>query len=672
MKYAPLKCHSDYSLLKSTCTPEQISVRLKEIGSGVCAITDYDSLSGVPPFLKGLKDGCKHCGYKQERHEDGKGKCVLKDVVCPGFEKNDVKGILGLKFSLSQLDASIKDTTNLDTSYIHLLAKNKSGWKNLIKGFSEANGEEFFYKKPRLDFERLIKYSKDLIAYTGDARSELANLCFTNLDVYNSKSYDEAKSFVKDQSNLRKDLLSAADKYKQVFKENLFLAIETVDASTFPANKVLTNIFRWLGKELDIKCVGVPAPHYTNKAYASDQRVLLCSSLDCSLQEADEKSIGKDLNKFYKSNSYSIPTYEELGQTGNTEQELANTILVAEMCEEYDIFGKPQLPQFECPNGKTSDEYLRELCLDGWKRKINGIIGTDLDKKKEYADRVKKELDVLKSANLPPYFLIVHDFNRYAREVLNCPRDPGRGSAAGCLVSYLLDITDCDPILYDLSFERFYNQGRNDPAKGKFAMPDIDMDYPPEARAGIELYIKNKYGRDKVCKMSTFAQLQGREALSTVFRAHKWGSFDEKKKITSFIAQKDKITDDLQEMMEETGESSIIRWSLENNDKELKPYCEILQDGTFDGPLAKLFEQAIRLEGNKKSKGIHPSGLIISPIPISDVCPMAFDPNSGEMVTSWDMYSCEPAGLLKFDILGTSVNQKIVDCCKFAKYGKIV
>lgn len=661
MKYCPLKNHTSFSLLKSTNLPESISVRLKEIGSVSSSITDYYSLSGVPSFIKSLADGCLNCGFLPDKHEDNKGKCVISGTDCNEYVKSNKKTLIGQKFYL-------------DNSNVHILTRSKNGWKNLIKLSSLSNHLDHFNfseEIPTLKFNELEPLKKDLILYSGEPRSDLANLILTNKSGYHAKTYDEAKSFIKDKSFLKKELLRKVSDYKSIFGENFFLGIQLNDRKTSPISEVLANIFRWVSQELNIKTLALPNPHYIHKDVAADHRILLCNQLDTSLEYAGEKiTVDTEyLSQFFKCNNYHIPSYDEMKEYGHTDDELSNTLLVDEMCEKYDIFGKPLLPEFECPNNKKPDEYLRELCIEGWKTKLANIVN-DSSKKEEYGNRVKEELKVLSEANLSSYFLVVQDFSKYARTVLGCPNDPGRGSASGCLVSYLINITDCDPVKYDLSFSRFYNSGRNDPKSGKFAMPDIDMDFPPYAREPIMKYIRNKYNDKRVAQMATFTEYKGKEALTAVFRGHGWGSFRDRKEITALIAQKDKITDDLQEMIEETGESSIIKWSIENV-KDLQSYCSY-DNGVLVGPLAKYFEQAIRLEGVKKSQSVHASGIIISPIDIDEICPLMMDKNTKELITSFDMYAAEPTGLLKFDVLGSNASQKIVDACKFAKYGKVI
>lgn len=230
-------------------------------------------------------------------------------------------------------------------------------------------------------------------------------------------------------------------------------------------------------------------------------------------------------------------------------------------------------------------------------------------------------------------------------------------SAAGCLTSYLLGLTGVDPIKYDLIFERFYNDGRN--TKDKINLPDFDLDIEANFRDPTIDYIKLKYGEENVAQIGTFGRLMGRACLKEVLRA--WNVCDSKTmdKITKFIPDESAIADDLQEMKEEEGESSIIMWSLENNSKELKDWCYLDDEKKCKGPYAKYFEQAMRIEGTYKSAGKHAAGVIISPIPLVDIVPTRIDRSSGKKIADVDMHAIEDLGLVKMDILASKILDKI-------------
>jgi len=304
------------------------------------------------------------------------------------------------------------------------------------------------------------------------------------------------------------------------------------------------------------------------------------------------------------------------------------------------------------------------LCRDGWGQKIQGKVDVSLHG--SYTDRIKYELGVLQGADLSSYFLIVQDIVNHVKENKWLP-GPGRGSAAGCLVSYLVGITSIDPIKYSLLFDRFYNAGRN--TADHISMPDIDVDVPIDKREEIIEYIKNKYGNDKVSQMITFNTIKGRGALKDVLRAYGNISFEEMNKITKNIPDEAKIADELQQMKEDTGEASIIRWTLENNGDKLSDWCYLDDKNVLQGPLAKRFEQAIRLEGTKSNQSKHAAGIAISSEPLNQTCPMVYDTRNKQMIAGMEMQDLESIGVIKFDILGIAMLDKVMNISEILKQG---
>jgi DNA polymerase-3 subunit alpha len=414
---------------------------------------------------------------------------------------------------------------------------------------------------------------------------------------------------------------------------------------------------RELAHHTSTKLIATPDAHYCRKEDAIDQRVLLCNNLKTTFPEVSRKISNDEevpLGCFFTSDNFHILSQDEI-RSFHTEEEIENTNLVASLCEEYNILDKPQLPAFACPKNMDDAEYLRELCRRGWKQKIAGHIPKD--NHQIYADRVKYELEVLQGAGLSSYFLIVQDIVNYVRSNNWLP-GPGRGSASGCLVSYLIGITSIDSIKHKLLFDRFYNAGRN--TKDRISMPDIDVDVPINKRENIIEYIKTTYGQDKVSQMITFNTIKGRGAIKDVLRVYGNISFDEMNKITKSIPDESKIADDLQEMKEETGEASIIRWSLENRSDKLKEWCYLDDKNELQGPLAKRFEQAIRLEGTKSNQSKHPAGIAISTHPLNESCPMVYDSKNDQMIAGMEMQDLEALGIIKFDILGVAMLDKIM------------
>lgn len=409
-----------------------------------------------------------------------------------------------------------------------------------------------------------------------------------------------------------------------------------------PEKNGFANLFKSNHIQLDYTNEAV---YYVDKDDAECHRIMLCGRIKTTLKKI--KNVEHDYKQFFSGDDrWHLP------QTGRE----SAAFKIVEKCEEYELAGPPMLPAFQCPEGFDEDEYLTELCREGWKRKLApaGKVRNEQDKE-IYVQRVKHELKVIIKAQLSGYFLIVQDIIKWVKSN-GWLAGPGRGSAAGCLVSYLLDITEVDPIEFDLIFERFYNEGRN--TEGNVAIPDIDMDVPAEHRDEVIAYIKEKYGDANVSQMITYGRLQGRAALKEVLRINEAVSFAEMNTITDSIPDEAKISDQL-ELMED---KSIIKWALENEPENLKNWCFYNEDHELEGPLANLFEQAIKIEGTNKSQGKHPAGVIISKHTLSNVCPMTVD-KSGDPVVAFEMNALETQGHIKFDVLGIDLLSKIMEIC---------
>lgn len=611
--YIPLHCHSHYSLLDGLAKTEQIASRINEIESPACALTDHGNIAGAVKFYSTMK-------------------------------KNGIKPILGCELYICENSPTIKEKENAKLSHMLVLAKNYQGWLDLIRIVSESNKPEHYYHKPRLDLETLSNFVKNnLICITGHLGSTLSNLICRE------------DKIISDYSNVG---VAYVDRLKEAFgKENVFLESQLMDMKNIPVQKDLSEAIIDIAKKTDVKIICTPDAHYARKEDAVDQRILLCNNLKTTFPEINRKlSNGEKVpvECFFSSDNYHILSQQEVNDL-HPEEHIANTNIVNDMIEEYDILSKPKLPPFKCPEGYDPDEYLRHLCRNGWRDKINNKIDKGLHP--TYADRIKYELGVLQGADLSSYFLIVQDIVNHVREQKWLP-GPGRGSAAGCLVSYLIGITSIDPIKYNLLFDRFYNAGRN--TADHISMPDIDVDVPIDKRENIIEYIKDRYGQDKVSQMITFNTIKGRGALKDVLRVYGNISFEEMNKITKNIPDEAKIADELQEMKEETGEASIIRWALENNPEKLKEWCYIDDKNNMQGPLSKRFEQAIRLEGTKSNQSKHAAGIAISANPLNESCPMVYDSKNKQMIAGMEMQDLESIGIIKFDILGVAMLDKVM------------
>ena len=613
MKYVPLHVHSEYSLLDGLSQTKHIASRLEEIESPACALTDHGTVSGAVDFYK---------------------------TVGQSF-----KPILGCELYLCDQRSSVQDPSNRKLKHQVVLAKNLNGWKNLLSIVSKANHSENFYHKPRLDAEQLQDcVGNDLVSFSGHLGSRLASAVLDNPD------------WKRDGENEAKYLQSIFG------KENFFIEIQLIDSLQNPAAKEVAEKLREISKSTGIPCVATPDAHYCRREDAHDQRVLLCTALRKSISQIQREIKDGSLvsmKSFFESDSYHIPTHEEM-ELFHTEEELANTNKISDMCSDYNILGPPNPPVFDCPDGMSPNDYLRYLCREGWKKKMPHV-GKSHENFSEYGNRVNKEISIFTETGLSSYFLIV-------RDILNETRaggyltGPGRGSAAGCMVSYLMDITQIDPVPFNLIFERFYNAGRN--AGGRVSMPDIDIDVPKQSREGIIDYIRNKYGGENVAQIITFQTLKGRAALKRVMAARGNIGFEEQNTITSHILDESKIADELQDMKDELGTSSIIWWALENRSEKLKDWCQIGEEGKLEGPFARVFEQAMRLEGTKIIQSKHAAGIVMSPQPISEVCPMILDREGNDLLAGFEGPSCEDVGLLKLDVLGIKMLDKIMEIPK--------
>ena len=622
-KYIPLHVHSMYSLLDGLSKPEQIADRCEEIEVKSCALTDHGNIAGAIKFYAAMK-------------------------------KKGIKPILGCELYISDNDATIKEKENRSLTHFLVLAKNYEGWRNLIRIVSESNRPEHYYFKPRLDLKKLGEMMDgNMIGICGHLGSTLA-----------AKLMDDDTII----SDWKKVGTNCINQYKDIFgKENFFLESQLMDKDNLPIQSHLTDCIRELSHLTETKTICTPDAHYCRKSDAVDQRVLLCNNIKTTFPEINRKlSVDESvpMGCFFTSDNFHILSQEEIREL-HTEEEIDNTNLVDSMCEEYDILSKPHLPPFPCPEGYDDAEYLRQLCRDGWKTKIAKQIPES--EHGVYVDRIKYELDVLQGADLSSYFLIVQDIVNHVRDNSWLP-GPGRGSAAGCLVSYLIGITNIDPIKYNLMFDRFYNAGRN--TAEHISMPDIDVDVPINKREDIIQYIKDTYGENKVSQMITFNTIKGRGALKDVLRVYGNISFDEMNKITKNIPDEAKIADSLQSMKDATGESSIIRWTLENNSDKIKEWCSIDKNGELQGPLAKRFEQAIRLEGVKSNQSKHAAGIAISSEPLSQICPMVYDSKNKQMIAGMEMQDLESIGIIKFDILGVAMLDKIMTIQNLLKEGE--
>ncbi len=404
----------------------------------------------------------------------------------------------------------------------------------------------------------------------------------------------------------------------------------------------------------------MPKTYYVKPEDAQLHRILLCAGMKTTLPAINSLLRGSehfDNRQFFERDGFEVPTAEFAVRSFASDVEGNNQLdRLYSLVGEFNILSNPILPKFPTPNGESEEQYLKSLCEKGWKSLLvaDGKVKTP-GEQKVYSDRLEMEFEVIKKAQLFGYFLIVQDIIDFVVKS-GWIAGPGRGSAAGCLISYLIGITQIDPIEFELLFERFYNEGRN--VEGNISLPDIDMDVPAEKRDEVIAYMERKYGPDHVSQMLTFGRLQGRSVMKEVLRVNAVCGFSEMNEITNHIPDEAAISDQLQEMDPE--DRSIIRWALINNAEKLVDYCFIDEDGNLKGDYAEFFEQAIRMEGTFKTQGKHAAGVVISAEPLYKMCPMMNQRNGKKKIAGLEMEYLEAIGGMKLDVLGLSLLDRLM------------
>lgn len=526
-----------------------------------------------------------------------------------GICDNNLSGIVELATAAKK--AGIKPIFGLDRGYYSLFAQNKTGYINLNK-ISIGDKEEECT-------QGILFVAHDFLPLLLERGQPVEDWEYQSF------------GFLSEKANL-------------YGKKNCYVGI---GSESITANNMVCE----LAKKYNVNCIAAPHSFYPTKKDKIDHQVLTCIGLKETLKtvQSDESQHLLPYRKFFNENFFHILSAEEFLEYGdNTTIETTNDF--CESVEPFDIFRPPTLPKF----AENELELLKELCRVGWKQKIQGTAFADTAK-----NRILYELEVLTSAPiLITYFLIVQDYIREARnrgELIGV----GRGSSGGSLVSYLLDIIRVNPLQYDLIFERFYNSGRNTP--GKISLPDIDTDFPTDKRQNTIDYLSNKYGNNKVAHITTFGTLKGRQSLKDILKVNDVMSFEEINHLTKEVPDEAAIADELQEMIESTGNASIVRWALENNPDHFMEYVHINTDGSLDGDLSYYFDQAIRLENIKRTRSKHASGIIIGDLPLCEISPLLRDEKTQEILVGVDMEDAEALGLVKFDILGVAVLKKMAD-----------
>ena len=504
-------------------------------------------------------------------------------------KKAGIKPIIGVEAYMtagSRLDRTAEKGGTKRYYHLTLLAKNLEGYKNLIKLVSIANLEGYYYK-PRMDKEILRKYSAGVIALSGCLGGELS------------------QSIVRDDITKAEELIK---EHQEIFgKENYFIEIQS--HPSVENDKKVRDALVGLGKKFDIPVIATQDSHYPCTEDHEAHHTLLQINTQGDNRENSKFEFSNDDFSF-------MSTEKALEIFKDTPEAVTNTVKVADMCNLELELGKWVFPDFQIEPGKTYDEKLRELAYAGFER-------LELKETPEIKERVEYELKVIKDKGYSPYFLVVGDLLKYAKE--NGILTTIRGSVAGSMVTYLLGITNVDPIAYKLPFERFLNPFRPSP-------PDIDMDYADNRRDEMIEYAKRKYGEDKVAQIGTFGTMMARGAVRDVARSlgYEYSIGDRLSKMIPLGSQGMPMTiDHAMEIVPELKEAY-------KKEKDTK----------------KILDLAKKLEGCVRHISVHAAGVVIAPGPLSEYTPTQFDPKGGKIITQYDMYSIEEAGLLKFDFLG--------------------
>jgi DNA polymerase-3 subunit alpha len=578
-EFTHLHLHTDYSLLDGACDVDKLLKHVEGMGQKAVAMTDHGNIYGAVQFFDAAK-------------------------------KYDINPILGCELYICQKEDHRADPQGDQYHHLLVIAENDEGYRNLVRITSEASLHGF-YRKPRISKKFLAEHSKGLIGFSGCLAGELC-------EHLTKDNYDAARS--------------TAKQYQDIFgRGNFFLEIQ--DQGLELEKKIHANLFR-LEKDLDIPLIATNDSHYIGHDDHHAHDVLLCVQTGSTIH--DEKRFRFDGDQFY------VKSAEEmLNVFSQTPEVVARTMQFAERCHvKLNKVDNP-FPQFDVPAGFTIDSYFEKICREGFRHRLDTSVRHLRDSghlrhtTEEYEQRLQREIDCIQQMKFSGYFLIVWDFIRYAKEQ-DIPVGPGRGSAAGSLVSYVMGITDVDPLQGDLLFERFLNPER-------VSMPDIDIDFCMNRRSEVIDYVTRKYGREQVAQIITFNTMAAKASIKDVGRAlaMPYGEVD---KIAKLIP-------------------ATIGMTIDEALKESEPLQQVYQN---DPQIRELIDIARRLEGLARGAGIHAAGVVIAPEPLTNLVPLSRGKND-EIVTAYDMKAIEKIGLLKMDFLGLTTLTVIHEALRLIK-----
>ena len=514
-------------------------------------------------------------------------------------KKNGIKPILGCEVYVAPNSRFDREITGGEDRYYHLvlLAENNTGYSNLMKIVSKGFVDGYYYK-PRVDKSLLREYHEGIIALSACLAGEVPRYISKGL-------YDNAKK--------------AALEYQEIFgKDNFFLELQD---HGIPEQGIVNQRLLQMSEELGIELVATNDVHYT---YAEDEKphdILLCIQTGKKLQDENRMR--------YEGGQYYVKSPEEMANLfPYALQALENTQKIADRCDVEIEFGVTKLPKYDVPDGMTSWEYLNKLCYEGLERRYE-------NPPEELRERLKYELDTIQHMGYVDYFLIVWDFINYAKRH-DIAVGPGRGSAAGSIVSYCLEITNIDPMRYQLLFERFLNPER-------VSMPDIDVDFCFERRPEVIDYVMRKYGKDRVVQIVTFGTLAARGVIRDVGRV---------------MDLPYAFVDNIAKMIPQELNITI--------DKALKMNSELRSTYESDEQVKYLIDMCKRLEGLPRHSSMHAAGVVISQKSVDEYVPLS-RASDGTIVTQFTMTTLEELGLLKMDFLGLRTLTVIQNAVNLAK-----
>jgi len=570
--FVHLHVHTQYSLLDGMILVSKLVKQAAAFRMPAVAITDHGQMYGVVDF------------YGQALKAGVKPILGVEIYVAPGSRFDKSGGPGG------------------SANHLTLLARDEIGYRNLVKLTSAANLEGFYYK-PRIDKDLLRTHAAGLIALSGCMKGEVAQKAIRG---------DEAGA------------LKAAGEFRDIFGAGNYYFELMVNG--IPEQERANRALIALSKSADIPVVATNDCHYLRREDAPVHEVLLCIQTRKTLQDSDRMRLSTD--QFY------FRSPEEMAQLfAEVPEALRATVEIAERCNVELKLGEFRFPKVDVPEGATPASHLRRLAGDGLVARLGPAVGAA--ERVRYEERLAYELGVIEKMDFPSYFLAVWDFVHFAK-TSGISVGPGRGSAAGSLAAWALGITDIDPLVYGLLFERFLNPGRK-------SMPDIDIDFEKGRRDEVLAYVRRKYGEDRVAQIITFGTLLAKGVIRDVGRV-----------LGMPLAEVDRIAKLVPPELKITIEEAL----------EKEP--RLAELAAKDIQVARLLETAQSLEGLNRHASTHASGVLISPEPLSDLVPLCKGTN-GETLTQFDMDGIQKIGLVKFDFLGLITLTVIQDAERFIR-----